>query len=469
MPPKTAAISNEALRPRLANTPMTAQDIRALMRNEAWNAIDARNSQIVFLISFAESECGISLDNRTLADIFQLTPPRVHQIRCKAALKPKVDHRPLTLTSDQEEAIDLFISGEASRGNFVTQRMVLRFVEENFGKSLTYGWIEGFLSRRTSQIEKMTIAPQELTRMQIPRSYLDRYIALIKTYVPLVPAELIFNMDETGLSDWEERRPKRVLVPIHAGDSQLHYPVDRRIRHQTLLCCVSASGDAYCPLLVSAYSQASSVFDCGLRDGIDVKIEIRDSPYINAELFEQYVRDVFFPMVESNRGLPGCERKPAILFCDNCCAHCRQDFLRELAEHGVLLITYPPHTSHIFQVLDLLIFGRLKVAKKHQPHDPDLDYRLDHIVRILRAYEIATTSFTIRGSWEKTGFGYVKRDQTFYLYVNEQKIRSSPDFAELWQLDYPELQLTERRRQQKWGWLNQQFFREEYNGNPIPK
>jgi hypothetical protein len=96
-----------------------------MMRDEAWNTIDAQNSQIIFLIRFARSECGISLDNRPLAEIFQLTPPRIHEIRCKVALKPKVDRRPPTLTSDQEKAIDMFISSEASRGNFVTQRMVL--------------------------------------------------------------------------------------------------------------------------------------------------------------------------------------------------------------------------------------------------------------------------------------------------------------------------------------------------------
>jgi hypothetical protein len=43
---------------------------------------------------------------------------------------------------------------------------------------------------------------------------LDRYLALIKSWVPFVPAELIFNLDETGLSDWEEKKPKPVLIPI---------------------------------------------------------------------------------------------------------------------------------------------------------------------------------------------------------------------------------------------------------------
>jgi hypothetical protein len=43
--------------------------------------------------------------------------------------------------------------------------------------------------------------PQEQLRLRILREYLNGYISLIKEYVPLVPAELIFNLDETGLSD----------------------------------------------------------------------------------------------------------------------------------------------------------------------------------------------------------------------------------------------------------------------------
>jgi hypothetical protein len=55
----------------------------------------------------------------------------------------------------------------------------------------------------------MRVVLQELMRMQVMKSDLDCEIAPIKTHVPLAPTELIFNTDESGFSDWEERRPKR--------------------------------------------------------------------------------------------------------------------------------------------------------------------------------------------------------------------------------------------------------------------
>jgi hypothetical protein len=114
----------------------------------------------------------------------------------------------------------------ASRGISITVLEFLQFSEDNFNITPTNGWIDGFLKRRASQFRRMILVPQDLTRMQVGRSDFDHYIALTKMYVPLVPAELIFNMDESGLSDWEEWRPKRVLVPSNANDEGLHHPVD---------------------------------------------------------------------------------------------------------------------------------------------------------------------------------------------------------------------------------------------------
>jgi hypothetical protein len=105
----------------------------------------------------------------------------------------------------------------------VTQREILSFVEEHFQKTVTYGWLESFLERWEGIVIRMTVVPQEQLSLRIPREYVNDYISLIKEYVPIVPAELIFNLDETGLSDWEQRKMKPVIIPSHASSSTLHY------------------------------------------------------------------------------------------------------------------------------------------------------------------------------------------------------------------------------------------------------
>jgi hypothetical protein len=64
------------------------------------------------------------------------------------------------------------------------------------------------------------------------------------------------------------------------------------------------------------------------------------------------------------------------------------------------------------------------------------------------------------------------RNGTQLLWVDEAEIRGSPDFLELWAIDYPEESLSARRRQQKWGWLNRGLFRQEFHDltqQPIPQ
>jgi hypothetical protein len=168
---------------------------------------------------------------------------------------------------------------------------------------------------------------------------------------------------------------------------------------------------------------SKKIFDTGVRDHIDLIVEVRQPAYATAELFHRYITEVFLPVLETNRQLPGCENKLCILFCDNCSIHCQDQLLKEFAERGVAVITYPPHTSHIFQVLDLLLFGRLKAAQKYIPRADADSTDINHLIRIFKAYELVTTNTTVRTSWKKNGFEYCKLNDTFQLLVNDEKIR----------------------------------------------
>jgi hypothetical protein len=119
-----------------------------------------------------------------------------------------------------------------------------------------------------------------------------------------------------------------------------------------------------------------------VQHGIDLRIEIRPSPYVTAELFKEHIRTVFVLKIEHHREHPGCEKKPAILLCEKYLCDCSDDIFKELAGHRILAITYPPHTSQIFQVLDSLLVGRFKAAKKYLSRDVDVPAHLDHVRRL---------------------------------------------------------------------------------------
>jgi hypothetical protein len=85
-------------------------------------------------------------------------------------------------------------------------------------------------------------------------------------------------------------------------------------------------------------------------------------------------------------------------------------------------------------------------------------------MRIFKAYETVTTSTMGRSCWEKAGFEYAKMGEVFHLVVNDGKIRESSDFLEVWRINYPLEDLSCRRREQKWGCLNIDFFPAKYRG-----
>jgi hypothetical protein len=138
-----------------------------------------------------------------------------------------------------------------------------------------------FLKKHANLICQSVVRRQENVRVDVLHEHVDQNIRPIKELVPLVPTELLFNIDESGLSDWEERKLKCVLIPTEARETTLHYPASRKIRHQTLVCCVTAAVDAYCPLLVSSDPARQAVFEHQIRDGIECSN--RDQPFTLCE------------------------------------------------------------------------------------------------------------------------------------------------------------------------------------------
>jgi hypothetical protein len=73
-----------------------------------------------------------------------------------------------------------------------------------------------FLKKHAHLICRSVVPPQENVRLEVLHEYSGQYIRLVKELVPLVLTELLFNIDESGFSDWEERKPNGVPIPTEA-------------------------------------------------------------------------------------------------------------------------------------------------------------------------------------------------------------------------------------------------------------
>jgi hypothetical protein len=129
----------------LSTTSLTAQDIRALMRNDEWIAIESRNTQLVLIEQFAKIECGVTFDTTVLTELFELTLSRVRTIWAKAQRKERPSYHPPAFSDEQEFELCQMIRDKAVTGNHVMKSDLINYIGANFRTSLTYGWIHCFL------------------------------------------------------------------------------------------------------------------------------------------------------------------------------------------------------------------------------------------------------------------------------------------------------------------------------------
>jgi DNA-directed RNA polymerase sigma subunit (sigma70/sigma32) len=109
MPLTTGPIPRELLEPALYSSGMTAQDSRALMGSCEWQALTSRNSQVVFLSEFGETDRASRLTTDDVAMIFNISADNVRQIQHRARMKKMEPHRPPALDADRDADIVRFI------------------------------------------------------------------------------------------------------------------------------------------------------------------------------------------------------------------------------------------------------------------------------------------------------------------------------------------------------------------------
>jgi hypothetical protein len=184
-------------------------------------------------------------------------------------------------------------------------------------------------------------------------------IEYFNEHLPDFRPELVFKVDEVGVSEWEDPASRKIIVPVPMTDQTAHHGIHRNLKHISVICCISSVGQSLIPFLASSQvnEKVMKNGELGVHMGMDMILEHRQKPYITATLFQQYATSVLILFIERLRTNQEFRGKSAILLMDNCSIHLKLEILATLREHNVKMITFPPHTTQIFQTLDLCRFG----------------------------------------------------------------------------------------------------------------
>jgi hypothetical protein len=125
-----------------------------------------------------------------------------------------------------------------------------------------------------------------------------------------------------------------------------------------------------------------------------------------------------------------------------------------LTETSVHILTFAPHTTRFFQVLDLPRFGvRKRRPRYHLPFDDD-NATVRCIMKVYHDFTHRMAQPNILGAFQALGLEfYTKREPHWFLF-DEEKLGGRAGFQEPWSVDILLDQLSDRRRIARFGWIN---------------
>jgi hypothetical protein len=117
------------------------------------------------------------------------------------------------LAADAEQQLVDWITAKAANNTAINRTELLHERNERFGKSITRRWIDSFLTRYAEQLFETKSGPQDNRRLEVPRVFPYAGLDGFRDHVHHAYPELVFNLDEIGISEWEDRCTRRVIVP----------------------------------------------------------------------------------------------------------------------------------------------------------------------------------------------------------------------------------------------------------------
>jgi hypothetical protein len=139
---------------------------------------------------------------------------------------------------------------------------------------------------------------------------------------------------------------------------------------------------------------------------------------------------------------------------DNCSSHASDDVIAVITRERVKIIIFASHTTHIFQILDVVLFGALKTNATGLTTLKEEQMTAAFIIKVYHEFKQTMIEVNIQGAFRSIIFIHDIDQIPYGLLFDEEKFRQSPGFVELWERDVPLKSLSRRWREARFGWIN---------------
>ena len=358
------------------------------------------------------------------------------------------------LTDEQEKEIIGWIIDHFNNHDPRTPKELRMEILERYDVVVSKNWFRYLFEKHPNQLAIVTATPQEEQRLLVTKKTAKMHINNLIEFVQGIPTELILNLDEASSSDWEDRRPKKVVVPWSVRNRKVQYAVSRSAKKISICQAISMAGDALPPLIVMQRKTIDDeVIDEGYREGQDFEYHYQERSFVTTEIFKKYISNQIIPYIKQTRKQMNLQDSHAVLLMDNCPSHVNEEILKILADEKIRVVTFPPHTTNLFQPLDLVTFNIFKFEKSMTRSIYKKGSQIDIFYRNIFAMERATISSNNRQAFKRAGLQIQARVVPNIAIVREKYLNELIEISDLNDLD-------NINSKTEFGWINKKFFNE---------
>ena len=339
--------------------------------------------------------------------------------------------RPPLATDNEEVELLKEIENQQKHCNCFSPREAREYFEDylrNKGREvvLTRLWWYNFRLKYQDELGVMRIHSLENKRADVTKDDVNSYFDDLEDEVKKgIFPPLTINMDESGFIKRPNKDSTKNCVYIKRCPVKPSFRDLNDGNHISVVAGVTLSGIALPPLLISTTQNPPSEVVNSEIGGLFHWYTTK-SGYLNEGAMLYWINQILIPYINSVKKLFHVDYDPLLLF-DNLKAHLTDNVTQLLQSQNIRVLSIPPHSSHLLQVLDLSFFGIMK--KSYKLYEPTLFTKEQKmpkkIEKFLKAYHIASFQTNIYSGWKQSGF-----DLTFsngsvqYISLNRMRVIS---------------------------------------------